>query len=380
MSSSSNAGTEVWIDPSSPLLQYTSGSWVQSKSGHKQCQGSDQCTVDVQALYCKLTARGKKLKPIVSDIEFFYTSNSQSDIQVRLDGEPGEQPAKNGVVTASSKFGKHTAKLECSCQSCQPGSADSVTFMGVKLHTQVTEIGQGNNVTIDDASEAVTYSGFQSTSSSNSDIQPIKTGDFYDKTVSYTSTGGATASLSCQGSAIYVVGMTGPEFGGYQIELNDQDMGSYNACTAYETYNNLLFFATYLDSSKPQALTITNQVDGSWLALDYVVCVQPDSQGSKTSSGDTPGATAVFPDENKTIANGTGDSGGAIIGGILGGLAALFLLWIWWKYRQWKKAGGTGSFWAALCGPGRVKKEAAKEEEAKFHLWPMIWSRPKYAT
>ncbi len=183
------------------------------------------------------------------------------------------------------------------------------------------------------------------------------------------------------GSALYIFGPTGPSFGVFQVEIDNSVIGIYNASTTVNTYDSLLFFTTHLDSSIQHQAVLTNQVDGMMFALDYVIAVQGDSStASGAPNGETgttvvpvagqtataiiatartavpPGtetsippaaitsspqtATAVFPSsapaqstvpgasaQGTTVANGNG-SAGAVIGGILGGLAALVSIYI----------------------------------------------------
>jgi hypothetical protein len=123
----------------------------------------------------------------------------------------------------------------------------------------------------------------------------------------------------------------------YQISLDSSPTGTFNASTTVTTYNTLLFFATALEGTKGHEVVITNQVDGGFFALDYIVAVQPGPGGAvattastTAATGSTPGATAVFPNGSPntggTVAhanNNNSSSAGAVIGGILGGLAAL---------------------------------------------------------
>lgn len=55
------------------------------------------------------------------------------------------------------------------------------------------------NTTVDDASSQITYSGFSSVSTTTAQLDAIREGRFYQKTVSYTSTQGAFASFSFRG-------------------------------------------------------------------------------------------------------------------------------------------------------------------------------------
>ncbi|WWC57903.1 uncharacterized protein I303_100438 [Kwoniella dejecticola CBS 10117] len=371
---------KVWISAASPLLTYSpsSSDWDQQSDGSRQYQEEDAFTVEVEAIF--------------SDIAFVYDNPSADKIQVGLDGSSNQPPAKSDATNLSTTFGSHTATLQIDCTACRQDKANPFTLQGVELTTQVVESGSGYNATLDDTSDHITYTGFHSSTAPQSDIAAIQKGQFQHDTVSYTSAGGASAAFSVQGSAFFVFGMTGPGFGSYEVKLNNQVAGVYNASSNIETYNTLLFFTTYLDANQKHQVVITNLNDGCLFALDYISYVLPGlassiaqsaQSGTQTStSATTPGAAAVFPTQsNSSNSNtaGSGDNGGAVIGGVLGALAGLFLLWICWKYRQWKKAGGEGSFMVALWGGMRVKKQE-QQEKNKFHLWLMVWARPKYAT
>ncbi|KAK6904889.1 hypothetical protein I203_105708 [Kwoniella mangroviensis CBS 8507] len=372
MSNTSQA--ELWISAASPLLSCSlykgetgGSSWMQLPDGSHQYLGQKQFSIELPEFY-------------FTDIAFIHVPTAAYQITVGLDGSSDKKSGESGMISLSTSFGTHSAKLECQAQT-----PETFIFHGVQVQTQVVISGGASNNTIDDASSQIRYNGFQSTPASKSDISAIQNGNFYEKTVSYTASGGASASFACQGSAFYIMGMTGPGFGSYQVSVDSKVVGTYNASTTIETYHTLLYFTTYLDSSQIHHISITNQFDGLSFALDYVICVSSESPGNQSSptatdAASNSGATAVFPSQGTSTNSSTsGDSGGAVIGGVLGTLGGLFLLWVLWKYGQWKKAGGDGSFMAALCGGMRVKKEPKKEEN-KFHLWPMVWSRPKYAT
>ncbi|WWC67046.1 uncharacterized protein I206_100953 [Kwoniella pini CBS 10737] len=360
---------EVWISAASPLLKYSpsNSNWVQQTDGSVQYHGNEPFAVELNAYF--------------SSISWYYDQLSSQKLQVRIDGSLEEGSAQSGSASLPASFNTHTAKLQSDCKDC--GSAGSSLFIlqGVKLLTQLVETG-----TLDDASSQITYTGFQSATAPNSDITAIKTGTFQGDTVSYTSSGGASASFSFQGSAVYIFGMTGPGFGCYEVKVNSQVIGTYNASSSVETYNSLLFFTTYLEAQQNQQVVITNQNDGCLFALDYITYVVSGSSGTNSTgtsaSGSSPVATAIFPSQagsNNNNSTTTGDSGGAVIGGVIGSLAGLFLLWVLWRLRQWKKGGGQGSFMVALCG-GFKTKTGEEKEENKFHLWPMVWARPKYDT
>jgi len=87
-------------------------------------------------------------------------------------------------------------------------------------------------------------------------------------------------------------------------------LGTYNASTTVATYDTLLFFTTQLDPSAKHQIIVTNQAEGSTLALDYFVTVTPDSTAQP--NGVWPGEQAIQGD----------NSSGILVGGLLGGLLA----------------------------------------------------------
>jgi hypothetical protein len=118
------------------------------------------------------------------------------------------------------------------------------------------------------------------------------------------------------GSAIYLFGPTGPSFGVFQVNLDGQIIGTYNASTTVPTSDTLLFFTSQLDPKSSHQIIVTNQVEGLALALDYFVAVTP-----KTAVA-SPNGVGVWPGEQAT--KGSGDnSSSVLVGGLLGGLLAL---------------------------------------------------------
>lgn len=80
------------------------------------------------------------------------------------------------------------------------------------------------------------------------------------------------------------------------------------------TYDTLLFFTTQLDPSAKHQIVVTNQAEGSTLALDYFVSVNAGS--ASQPNGIWPGEQAVQGD----------NSSGILVGGLLGGLLAFVSL------------------------------------------------------
>jgi hypothetical protein len=106
----------------------------------------------------------------------------------------------------------------------------------------------------------------------------------------------------------------------FQVSIDSKVLGTYNASTTVPTYDTLLFFTTQLDPGAKHQIVVTNQAEGSTLALDYFVAVNAGSTAQP--HGIWPGEQAVQGD----------NSSGVLVGGLLGGLLAfvcppcLFLL------------------------------------------------------
>lgn len=74
----------------------------------------------------------------------------------------------------------------------------------------------------------------------------------------------------------------------------------------------ILFYATQLDPSTQHQITLTNQVDGATLAVDYFVVGSAGTQVQQSP---------MWPGGQGQKNRGS-DTSGALVGGILGGLLA----------------------------------------------------------
>ena len=175
----------------------------------------------------------------------------------------------------------------------------------------------------------------------------ITSGTFYQDTVSYTSSAGATAlfqfdgkcldigPLLSVGTTLYVFGPTGPSFGLYSVSIDSKEKKQYNASTTVNTYGTLLYFVTGLQDSTH---TFELGCDGSGVVgFDYAVAVSGGGgsgvvTGTGTGqTGDGTGTTGtttnvgVFPTSGTAGANTGGSNGaaGAAIGGTLGAIIGI---------------------------------------------------------
>jgi len=52
-------------------------------------------------------------------------------------------------------------------------------------------------------------------------------------------------------------------------------------------------------------------------------------------------------------------------------------MWFALRYYHYRKAGGEGDFWSAMCGP---RRKVILKKHDRFKLWPMSSFKPRYAT
>lgn len=207
--------------------------------------------------------------------------------------------------------------------------------------------GSISNMTIDDESSFIVYTGSWTSSFSNS---------AYNNSIHSTSTNGSRAELEFRGSSIELYG-NGASF---QIQVDNQlpmnligsqfDMsqsqggppgglrgrgsfphlgppGSSQAGdpNSQSTGSTLLFYTDNLDRNRTHVITLTNSQSNSPLFLDFAVI---RGAGDQSVSAITPSPTLMTPNstQNPDDSNSKSIPIGAIIGGVIGGIVGLILI------------------------------------------------------
>ncbi|KZP01251.1 hypothetical protein CALVIDRAFT_559879 [Calocera viscosa TUFC12733] len=163
-----------------------------------------------------------------------------------------------------------------------------------------------------------------------------------------------TASYTFSGSsAVQLFGMLNLNMGPYTIHLNEQSY-VYNGSDLWREAHQILFFNGALDPTQEYTLTLVNYDQAAPNAQqpvgpDFYPCVAVDeliltktTPGAPSVSGSGNGASPGTGSGNDTGPGaGTGGSSpvGVIVGGVVGGIAALciicFLLWFFfWRRRR----------------------------------------------
>ncbi|KIP01363.1 hypothetical protein PHLGIDRAFT_362060 [Phlebiopsis gigantea 11061_1 CR5-6] len=141
------------------------------------------------------------------------------------------------------------------------------------------------NFTIDDIHPVIRYTAGQWGDSSDAD--PLKS-SYVNSTFHATGTLNASATLTFNGSAVYIFGAKRSNHDIYAVAL-DGEVTKANGFSADPLFNQPLFSQTGLDHSKPHTIVLSNQyttTSPSWVDVDYMVVTASDGN-SKTLSNDT---------------------------------------------------------------------------------------------
>ncbi|KIJ91276.1 hypothetical protein K443DRAFT_686168 [Laccaria amethystina LaAM-08-1] len=214
-----------------------------------------------------------------------------------------------------------------------------------------------SNVTLDDRDTSITYSTGQWG-------QAGSTNEF-DSTTTWTSLRGATAQVSFNGTSIGVYGtivqkgLLQDPISSYTVDSNTPVVftGKSQATIQYKQ----LFFQSPTLSAGTHTLTITNNVDGDQLFLDFLSVVPSDPSSSSASSSSTSSTSSLSTSTSETksttsaiitptvpvtvtvtqrtsstaaassqtgksvASTSNGGNSGAIVGGVVGGVVLLAL-------------------------------------------------------
>ncbi|KAG8770861.1 hypothetical protein FRC12_004012, partial [Ceratobasidium sp. 428] len=143
----------------------------------------------------------------------------------------------------------------------------------------------------------------------------VNVAGFYGRTVHSTNTYGAAASLTFEGSEMYLYGSTGPNYGQLKVQLDNQPALELNGTAPTLHTQTLLYTMSDLAAGEHQ-LVITNLGDNQALDIDYAEIVPHQSQ---SSSGLTKGAIA-----------------GIAVGIAVGISLIALVLWYFFLYRRRK--------------------------------------------
>nr|XP_031861551.1 uncharacterized protein CI109_003155 [Kwoniella shandongensis]KAA5528623.1 hypothetical protein CI109_003155 [Kwoniella shandongensis] len=132
-----------------------------------------------------------------------------------------------------------------------------------------------------DGNEAWTHLA-DGTSSDQRSYSEVNVRDgYFNKTLAITQSKDASVTFSGSGSAIYLYGTVGPDFGQASISMNGQTIVSpLNLTYPWAIASQLLWFQTGLDTTKINNVTMTN-LGTEKMALDFVILTTDNDSISK---------------------------------------------------------------------------------------------------
>ncbi|KAG9080906.1 hypothetical protein FRC06_006006 [Ceratobasidium sp. 370] len=311
----------ITIDDISPLITYK-GQWLDSyklaadpftnrywgESFHSsQTDGSQaSITFNGTAIYIFGAKRGNHGHYIVT------IDNGQAQ---RFDGFAPTQPdGTDGVyqvplfAQANLTPGLHTVVLT------NDGGADSGRpFVDIDFITWTSNDEAHSNNTVDDVFFTYTTPGVPWVTSTS------YVGDYYNQTEHATNVGGATASLTFEGTGFYLYGGMLDDHGTFNVQVDSHDPVGLNGSTKGYHPRQVLYYADGLGEGTHK-LTVTNTQSGAWLDIDYINILQTTSDASTSN----PGGKAKTP----IIAG--------VICAVVIGLAWLIAA-VWWLMRRKKR-------------------------------------------
>ncbi|CAD6571309.1 MAG: hypothetical protein TREMPRED_000238 [Tremellales sp. Tagirdzhanova-0007] len=354
----------LWLPASSPLFSYSPSSAYFSGSTYTSpwLGTTDSSLSAPNNTYKATNGPSAFILPTIFAVSFTPVWDQTTfEIGLAVDsGQPtswtsGEnytaQGQGQGQAQAQGVIAQHSFQVDVQC-STTDCSSSPFQFHGAWVGTEFAPPDGSNmqSVTLDDASPYVLYSGFSAVPSSpggSSPSSPI-TVDKSDNngTLSVTTTSGASASVSFQGTSVLVYGVTASSLGIFTISIDGTIAATLSAQDNVTTHGNVLFYATDLDTTKPHTLELTCKDGG--LVLDNWVAYGPQggvgfigsaAGGSTTigpSASPSGSGTSTGPTSTTTGGpNGATGSGspnaGAIVGGIIGALAGLGLLFFFFR-------------------------------------------------
>ncbi|KAJ9121235.1 hypothetical protein QFC24_004910 [Naganishia onofrii] len=241
-------------------------------SGHETMQTFGQDVDGTWMMIANISAQ--------SFTPYFTFPSSSYDITAQVDSDAPVALSQSGTkLTSTLSAPSHQFRMKVACKAganaCSAGGAgEAFRFEGIGLDMASSSAVQKptQNATVDDSSKVIDYQGFASTDTSRIGTQSIVNDAVVksskEKTLSYTATRGANATVYFTGSSLQIIGVAGPSMGTFSVALDSDAMPTIaNATKGIFSVQQLLFYTSSLSEGEHQ-MTITNLEEGKGLALD----------------------------------------------------------------------------------------------------------------
>ncbi|KAJ4483177.1 hypothetical protein J3R30DRAFT_3697952 [Lentinula aciculospora] len=326
------ASFNLTVEDSSPLISYSpAGAWSDSPSNDTllaSYSGSSYHTTSTQGATATITFTGTAITIFGGHRQNYgrYQISMDGQTVVASESSAGQDAFQQILGTASGMSnGKHTVVITSS-------STSPIDIDYVDIQTQTGKPGsQLTKSTVDDSDSSFIYSPASEWSINDKDY-------FINDTLHYTSSAGASASVTFSGEAVALYGTVSQDHADIQLSLDGQNVtfgAGANGFASTLHSQILLYYAQGLGSNQHSLTVSADPLSGTgpFIDVDAIVfatassinpyisgLIVEDSCSDSTSSGKLTTKTIV----------------GVIIGSILGLLLLLALVFflLRWKRRR----------------------------------------------
>jgi hypothetical protein len=328
------ASFNLTVEDCSPLISYSpTGAWADSSSNDtllSSYSGSSYHSTSTPGAAANITFNGTGIAIFGGHRQNYGTYQISVDGQNIANASSAGQDAFQQVMGSASglSYGQHTAILTSS-------SSFPIDIDFIDIQTQIGEPGsQLSKSTIDDTNSSFIYSPASEWSVNDQSY-------FINNTLHYTSSAGASASVTFSGEAVALYGTVSQDHADIQLTLDGKSLtfgAGANGFVSTLHSEVLLYYAQGLEGSDQHTLSISADPQsgtGPFIDVDAVV-VYSTSSGSSNgpSSSATPSSQGNSASSNKLPA---GTIAGATVGGVLGLLLLLIALFFslrWLRRRR----------------------------------------------
>ncbi|KAF8197847.1 hypothetical protein BJ912DRAFT_1076102 [Pholiota molesta] len=330
------------VEDSSPLITYSpAGSWIDTPTNDPLAStysGASYHTTDAQGAIATIAFNGTGLSIFGGRRPNYGTYSITVDGQVITSGSSQANVASGNQLLGSASglvYGSHTVVL-----TNTGGVPIDIDWIEFETQVEGSETGNMSMETIDNTNSSIVYSPSAAWGSNTN-------ADFFNGTLSFTQTPGASASLTFTGGAIAVYGTVSPDHANIVVTVDGQVqtmLGGANGFSDQVHPKTLLYYQTDLSTDTPHEFTLTgdSQSAGHFIDLDMITVftVTPSNNSTTPSIVNllpmkTSLRQALRPSASATLVSSTSAvsssrlSTGTIIGAAFGGLFTfLFLLGI----------------------------------------------------
>ncbi|KAH7874559.1 uncharacterized protein C8R40DRAFT_1106945 [Lentinula edodes] len=330
------ASFNLTVEDSSPLISYSpAGAWSDSPANDtllSSYSGSSYHITSTQGATATITFTGIGITIFGGHRQNYGTYQISVDGQtvVASESSAGQDVFQQVLGTVSGLSNeKHTAVVTSS-------SASSIDIDYVNVQTQIGETGsQLTKSTVDDSDPSFIYTPASEWSVNDQNY-------FMNDTLHYTSSAGASASVTFSGEAVALYGTVSQDHADIQLSLDGQNVtfgAGANGFASTLHSQILLYYAQGLGSNQHSLVVAADPQSGTGPFIDVDAVVVYSSIPGSTTSSSKPTSTSSQRDMTSSGKLPTKTIVGIIVGSIFGFLLLLALLLLLLRWRRWRRQG-----------------------------------------